>query len=217
MEKTTRDALASAGFETEQIVALESAEGDDLVQNWHQDRFTEVLGQVAGLAAFHIVRELKVETASTVDTAGRQLPDAPPYLKRDKSGNPVGYDPTDPTQFWTDPATGELWRWDGKRAHQYAGQKDAAGRVIPQQQYPFGKPNRVMIVKHRTVDGVAVPDPEEAAAADLGGYDWFHQGYGVWIGNGGKAYRDVPREVRRRVIDARARAFGGTNPAIVRA
>lgn len=217
MQTTISDALTASGFVEEDVLLLTEAEKDfGPVQNWPEARFTEILDAIKGLAAFSIVRASKV---ATVSRQGERavLPEKPPYLSVDRNGVPVGYDSTDPSQYWTDPGTAELWRWDGKRAQPLAGKKDEAGRVIPEQPYPYGKPHRVMLVSHMSVDGIAVPDPRQQAEADAKGYDWFHQGYGTWIGNGGKPYRDVPVELSRQVRAARERVFSGGNPAIVRA
>lgn len=210
MQQSIRAALGSNGFSDEDLKALTAAEKEHgPVQNWPQSRFTEVLDSVRGYAAFAMVeREKSAHVAE--ETPSRALPEKPPYLDRLED-----YDPTDPNQYWTDPATGELWRWDGKRAG--ARTKNQLGQMAPAQQYPNGQPRRVMLVPHTTIDGVRVPDSEGADEAIKKGYDWFHYGYGSWIGPGGKAYRNVTPEVRRRVIAARERMVGSGNPALTTA
>ena len=79
------------------------------------------------------------------------------------------------------------------------------------------QPHHVAIVRHHRVEGISVPDEQEAHDATADEFDWFHQGYGVWIGHGGKPYGEVTRERRARFLTAQARfRETGNNNAIVR-
>ena len=113
--------------------------------------------------------------------------------------------------------TGEHWRWDGKGRGPQPGKSKITGETPPATMFPNGEPHRVGIVKHTTVGGIRVPDEQDAHDANYEELDWFHQGYGVWIGRGGKPYGDVPREVRARFLQAQARLReSGNNNALVR-
>jgi hypothetical protein len=218
MDKTLSATLADFGFTEENVAALEAAERQHgMIQNWPGETFGEVLADdIRGRYAAMVVSREK--SGAPTDDANQvaRLPEKPPYLATDAKGVPKGYDPTDPSQYYTDDGTGEMWRWDGKRARSNEGKLNDDNKPIEPQRYPFGQPHRVISVPHQRVDGVAVPDPTETARANAAGYDWFHHGYGVWVGNGGKPYRDVSAEVRRRVRAAREQVFAGGNPAIVR-
>jgi len=169
------------------------------VINWPRSRFIETLGPKDGLAAFTVVRETKGST-EVMEQAIAALPEKPPYLEVDKNGVVLGYDPSDPSQFYSVPETGELWRWDGKREDGRGGRKsEITGEVIPSQKFPFGEPHRVMNVRHHMVAGVNIPNYQDAHDANSGGYDWFHHGYGCWVGGGGKPYGHVSAERHARV------------------
>lgn len=218
MNKSVIDALKDAEFTEEDIDLLGGAEADKgPVQNWPESAFKDVLPGPTAVAAAVVVRATKVGAAPEIAERSA-LPAKPPYLDVDKNGVPVGYDPHDPAQFWTDPRTGETWRWDGKREDGRGGKASSITKEqSPRQQYPYGQPHRVVQVKHITVRGVMLPDPQEAHDASMSGADWFHRGYNVWIGGGNKPYADVDPETRMRVKNAQESAGRTGNPLIRRA
>lgn len=207
MDKAIKDALLALSdvFDDEAIVNLELAEeaGYGLIQNWNLDQYREVLdGDVAkAVLARQAVTSLRVQDTEILTSTA--LPDFPPYLTRGLAGVPQGYDPRDPTQYWEDPNTGELWRWDGKR------------KTSPEDRWPHGEPHRVAVVRHRTVGGVPVPDEQEAHDANAQELDWFHRGLDTWIGHGGKPYGYVSREKRDAFLLAQARARNDQNNSLI--
>lgn len=209
MLKSIENALKGTNaFTDDDMTLLRIAEGDrGDMGNWSLGAFQEVFGEdvAKAIVAHTAVTAAKAPVAE--DAVQRTvLPEFPPYLDRDqKTGEPVGYDPHNPGQFWTDPDTGEMWRWDGKGRDWKQGQKNSLGQPVPRPVWPYGEPHRVVAVKHVTVDGVRVPDMQEAHDANSTERDWFHMGYNVWIGKGGKPYGDVDPEVRRRVLSAQER------------
>lgn len=212
MDKKLTAAFLNAGFTEDDTALLTEGEKEHgPVVNWQPSRFAELLGAIPAVAAEKVVREFK--TAIVEEPQRVSLPEKPPYLDTDVHGVPIGYDPSDPSQFWTDEATGEMWRWDGKR--QSKKETNLLGIRVAKQRFPYGEPHRVMAVRHTTVDGVPVPDPEDVKKAKLQSADWFHLGLGVWI-HGSKPYRDVSREKSRQVKAARERAGLAGNPVIQR-
>lgn len=214
MDATILTALRTTeAFSDEDLALLQEAEaarGD--VRNWPPSAFGEVLmGSTAqAVLARNLVREAKVGVAEELRSAVL-LPDAPPYLD-----DLADYNPADPTQFWTDPDTGEHWRWDGKGRGPQGIRSKITGETAPTA-HPSGEPHRVAIVRHTTVDGVRVPNEQEAHDANHEELDWFHQGYGVWIGRGGKPYGNVTRETRNRFLVAQTRSReADNNNALVR-
>lgn len=213
MEQPLIDAFLAAGFSEDDSLLLDEAEKEHgPVVNWPESRFVEVLGAIPAVAAVQVVRAFKTELVE--EARPTSLPNKPPYLDTDREGVPIGYDPRDPSQFWTDPSTKEMWRWDGKR--ETAKDINLLGLRVERQRYPFGQPRRVMAVRHTTVDGVPVPDPDDVRKAKVQGMDWFHLGLGVWM-HGVKKYRDVSPEKSRQVKAARERAGIAGNPVIQRA
>lgn len=203
----------AAGFTEDDLSLLNAGEEESgPVVNWPSSRFAELLGAIPAVAAEQVVRRFKTSVVEEARTT--RLPEKPPYLDVDVNGSPIGYDPSDPTQFWTDPATGEMWRWDGKR--QSKQDVNLLGFKVERQRFPYGQPRRVMPIKHTTVDGVPVPDPDDVRKAKLQGADWFHLGLGTWM-HGVKKYRDVSPEKSRQVKAARERAGIAGNPVIQRA
>jgi len=199
----TRDALERTGaFTPDDIELLERTEDGPrgTVTNWPVTSFQEVLDDVAkGIVAHQAMSLVKAGDAPSV-TNTVVLPDFPPYLAVGEDGKPVGYNPSDPSQYWTDADTGELWRWDGKgREVAGASRTNSLGQLIPVARWPNGEPHRVTLVKHLTVNGIRIPDLQAEIDANNAEHDWFHQGYGVWVGKGGKTYGEVPQEVRSRV------------------
>lgn len=214
MEATLLTALtATEVFSPEDLALLQEAEaarGD--VRNWPLSTFQEVFSRNSAQAvlARNLVRESKAAPLDELRTSA-VLPLLPPYLDDLDS-----YDPADPTQYWTDPDTGEHWRWDGKGRGKQGIRSLVTGETPPTAP-PGGEAHRVAIVKHTTVDGIRVPDEQEAHDANHEESDWFHQGYNVWIGRGGKAYGNVSRETRNRFLQAQARLRDtGNNNALVR-
>ena len=150
--------------------------------------------------AFTIVKEWKGNRGITQVLDEPGVPTEPPYL-----ANATDYDPTEPSQYFTSP-TGQMYRWDGKGRDWYQGKKGSDGQKMPKPRFaPWGEVHKVIIVKHVEFQGVRFPDPAEFPAALATGADWFHHGYGCWIGAGGKPYRDISREVSDRIKLAKER------------
>lgn len=213
MDKALTEQFISAGFTEDDVALIEEAEAEDgAVVNWSSSRFTDLLGAIPGVAAEQVIRRFK--TSVVEESRSSVLPEKPPYLDTDVNGSPIGYDPSDPSQFWTDPKTGEMWRWDGKR--QSKQEMNLLGIRVQNQRFPYGEPHPVVAVRHTTVDGVRVPDPDDVRKAKLQKADWFHIGLGTWM-NGIKKYRDVSPEKSRQVKAARERAGIAGNPVIQRA
>lgn len=161
-------------------LALQAAEEDIAV--WPQSRYGEIKGmsKAAAYVAYRTVHEF-VARQGVLEEKIVSIPDRPPYLD-----SPEQYDPTDPAQVWRAPETAQLYRWDGRR----------------DSRHPWGQVWPVMEVDHYLVNGVLVPDPDQARRAIDGGYEWFHKGYGCWIGIGGKPRGYVDRERREAVVRA---------------
>lgn len=201
MDQVIIDALErTQAFSDEDLEILAEAERDGYgpITNWNDGQFKELFGATGvakALVAQQTVSLIKVGEAEDIAAVAARIPEFPPYLERGLDGKPVGYDPHDPAQFWTDPSSREMYRWDGK----------GRGRVTPLDRWPYGQAHRVVLVEHRRApNGVLIPDEQQAHDANNRGYDWFHRGYNVWIGNGGKPYGDVPSDVRDRFRLAQA-------------
>jgi len=178
-EKALRDSPYEIGDEEVATLAKAEAERGPL-QNWPRSAFSEVLGNLKGLASFEVVRGVKMG-ATDDEPKAADLPERAPYLTYDAKGHAKDYDPHDGTQFYTDPDTAELYRWDGK-----------------------GKVHRVVQVSHSKFGGVLLPNEDDALAAIDSGAHWFHAGLGVWIGFGGKQLAEVSRDTRDKVAVALA-------------
>lgn len=206
MEKSVLEALAQSGaFTEDDIEAIELCEKEfGPIVNWNDAQYDEAVnGDVAKrIVAKNVVSLTKVATSEA--EARAEIPDFPPYLTKGAGGTVIGYDPHDPTQYWTDPVSGKMFRWDGKRDD--APVTNLLGQPVPRQPWRFGQPHEVAIVQHTIVDGVYVPDVQQAHNANADEKDWFHRGYNTWIGGGGKAYGDVSPEVRARFRAAQSRA-----------
>jgi hypothetical protein len=184
----------------EQLKLFEDEQGP--IANWPPLTFEDLFtGEIAkAIVARQAVSDAKVGLAPE---ASREtvLPEFPPYLSKLED-----YNPSDPSQFWTDPATGELWRWDGKgrspqvqvRGLPFGAPKQLSELPI----YKNGEPHRVVQVPHITVNGLRIPTLQGMQDANAQEYDWFHHGYGVWIGHGGKPYGEVDMQLRQRVLNA---------------
>lgn len=156
------------------------------IQNWPRPAFSEAIGSLKGLAAYEVVRDAKMGVAEEEEKSV-DLPERAPYLTYNAKGQPVDYDPRDGTQFYTDPETAKLYRWDGK------------GKVHP-----------VVQVSHSRFGGTLLPDESDALAAIDSGAHWFHGGLRVWIGYGGKQLAEVDPETRDKVkvaLAQRERAY----------
>lgn len=206
MDKELKDALlATEAFDAEDLELLDvGEEANGPIVNWSQDKFAEIFGSNAAkrIVAHQTVSMFK---SGPVIEAGAdvEIPDFPPYLARGQGGVALGYDPHDPSQYWTSPF-GEMFRWDGKRGT--GGERsEVTKEQAPRNPYPHGKPKRVTVVRHRAFDGVLIPDEQEAHDANAAGLDWFHRGYNCWVGDGGKPYGEVAPDVRQRFLAARDR------------
>lgn len=186
------------GFGEDVILTIADAETDrGSVQNWSRAVFDEVLGPLHGRAAFEVIRRLKVGDAESAEKKA-VIPLRAPYLVYGRDGKPEDYDPRDPSQFYTDPETGEMYRWDG------------TGRV-----------RRCTVVGHKRFGDTLLPNEEEASAAIEAGLDWFHRGLNVWIGYGGKQLAEATQEDRdavRVAMLARERRYenDGSRPFVGR-
>jgi hypothetical protein len=209
MENSVLEALAKTGaFTDDDIETLELLERDfGPIVNWSESQYDEAFH---GDIAKRIVAKNAVGLAKLVVTESDQraeLPQFPPYLEKGAGGAVLGYDSHDPSQYWTDPVTGKHFRWDGKRDN---GPKvNALGQPVPRQPWVFGQPHEVALVTHKIVDGVYIPDAQQAHEANNAERDWFHRGYNVWIGGGGKPYGDVSPEARARFRAAQTRDTQG--------
>lgn len=177
LDKDVMEALEEAGG------ALLNATLDDLQK-------LKGVGPATAYGVFTIVDRFKARAGVTdSESASTRIPKEPPYL----NGNPDNYDPTNAGQYWVDPRdAGVMWRWDGKR----------------ESLHPYGEVHRVVIVPHETVtvgrDDIRVPvrperQSDEVRGLVAAGAHWFHQGYGCWIGQGGKPLMDVDPAIRRMV------------------
>jgi hypothetical protein len=175
------------GLNEVQIARLADAALDDELTNWPREKFMDLegFGRTTAFASFQIIQSFKVPEARDI---GRriELPERAPYL----GAGGEGYDPRDPSQFYTVPETGEMYRWDGKRTAQY----------------PGGKRRPVIQMPHVVKDGVQIPDPDkvvetirEARRLDA---DWFHRGYESWVNPTGKPYSAVEPDKRAQVVRA---------------
>lgn len=221
MEQPILTALtATQAFSEEDFELLEAGEqaGYGLIQNWTMEQFREVLdGDPAkAYVAHHAVSTVKAGDIIQIGVES-SIPEFPPYLERGADGKPVGYDPHDPSQFWISPG-GERYRWDGKGRGEQGGRLLASTKeLVPNVDWPYGRPHRVAIVQHRaTPDGVLIPDLQQSHDANAQELDWFHRGYNCWIGMGGKPYGDVDPETRRRVISAQERYNENDAPLVRR-
>jgi hypothetical protein len=212
MDKELETALLATGaFDQDDIEMVDVAEqAHGPIANWGPDKYADAFGTNKAKQIIAQQAVAKFKAGPVVELAANVvLPDRPPYLGRGTLGEAIGYDPSDPSQYWTDPATGEMWRWDGKgrgeqqeRVYMDHGRSELRSTVA---QYPHGKPRRVVLVRHTSFDGVRIPDEQEAHDANAAGYDWFHHGYNCWITDGGKPTGDVSPEVRQRFLDTRER------------
>lgn len=173
------------GLNDRQIAVLAEASIEDELTNWPRERYLQLegFGPQGAFVAWQIIQQFKVPDAEKIREKV-QLPDFAPYL----GPNGEGYDPRDPTQFYTHPDTGEMWRWDGKRSAQY----------------PGGMRRPVVQMPHVERNGVQIPDPAQAAEvirqARALGADWFHRGYGSWVNPSGKPYSQVDPDKRAEVV-----------------
>jgi len=145
------------GFTDEDILmfAEHEAELEETVANWARHDFDEAIGPLKGRAAFDVIRQAKASIPGERKTSA--VPNRAPYLTY-KDGVATDYDPHDPSQFWTDPDTGEMYRWDGK-----------------------GERHRVVKVTHdRATGGALLPNDAAVLDAIASGSHWFHLGLGVW-------------------------------------
>jgi hypothetical protein len=197
-------------FTEADIATLEKAETKHgAIVNWPEKTFHDVLAENPAAAILARQAVAVAKASAVVEQRGEAvLPTFPPYLSKGKDGKPEGYDPHDPSQYWTDPESGEMYRWDGK----------GRGKAVPTDRWLNGQPHRVVIVQHRrSRDGVLLPDEQGALDANSQGHDWFHHGYGVWVGNGGKLYGDVLLETRNRFKIAQSQMPRGDTPLVLRA
>lgn len=182
------------GFDDNDMKSFAEGEAEHgPIQNWSRTVFDTVIGALKGRAAFEVVREVK---GGVVDDESRSavLPEKAPYLEYGRDGKPKDYDPRDGSQFYEDPDTHDLFRWDGQN------------RVHP-----------VVSVGHQKIGDVLLPRENEAALALASGKHWFHRGYKVWVGQGGKLLAEVDQESRDKVRVAlaqreRARENDGSVP-----
>lgn len=212
MDKDLRDALlATEAFDAEDVQLLEvGEEAHGPIVNWGPDKFADVFGaNKAQQIVAHQTVALFKSGPVTEASSSALLPDFPPYLKRGQNGEALGYDPHDPSQYYTDVLSGEMYRWDGKgrgeqveRVYMEHGRSEMR-RIVSQ--HPHGKVKRVTLVKHVLFDGMRIPDEQAAHDANAAGLDWFHHGYNVWIIDGGKPAGDVSPELRQRFLDTRER------------
>jgi hypothetical protein len=183
-------------FSDEQLEALREAAPE--LPNWPRSRY-EVLADFTPELAF-IAHQLVTSYIGQQAIERRPegtMPDRAPYLDRLED-----YDPTDPSQFYTH-VDGTLWRWDGKRGVGEDGTR-----------FPYGERHPVIVVDHVEVDGALVPRPDAVTAAIRLGYDWFHHGYGCWVGAGGATYRRVDPRASARMRAAQEQLGGGTATAL---
>jgi hypothetical protein len=158
--------LSEYGFGDDEILVLGDAEAiHGQIVNWSRAIFDEALGALKGRAAFEVVRSQKAGEVG--ESKAAKVPARAPYLTYNTRGEATDYDPHDPAQFYTDPDTGEQFRWDGK-----------------------GVMHRVTTVSHKRVGNTLLPDQDEALAAINAGLHWFHRGLNVWIGEGAKPLAD---------------------------
>lgn len=209
MNLDTKTLLESSDILSDEDILL-LGKGEDtfgtIVENWPLGTFEDALGDRArAFIAHSLVAQAKLGAAPELG-APTTMPDFPPYLQRGTDGKPMGYDPHDGSQYWTDPDTGEHWRWDGKGRGDPAkgapARRNSLGETVRESDWPFGQPHRVVLVPHDTVNGVPVPRVQEMHDANSQGADWFHRGYKCWVGLGGKLYSDVTPVQRQRVLAA---------------
>ena len=180
------------GFDADDVAQIEEGEAEHgLVTNWSRAIFDEVLGVLKGRAAYEVVRRVKSGASDAREQRTGAVPNRAPYLAYNADGAAVDYDPRDPSQFYTDPDTGEMYRWDGK-----------------------GERHRTVQVEHRRFGDTLLPVEDAALAAIESGFDWFHHGFAVWY-RGQKALADPTQDVRDKVRVAmllRDRTSDGSNP-----
>ena len=184
---------------------LEEA-GSDLLNATIDDlRELKGVGSATAYGVFTIVEQFKArQGVADPDSSTTRIPDEPPYL----NGDPSSYDPLNAGQYWTDPRDASvMWRWDGKRS----------------QLHPFGEVHRVVIVPHETVqvgnEDVRIPVRPERQSDELrglvaAGAQWFHHGYGCWVGQGGRLLSDV-LPARRRLVRMAAEQINQRAPVAV--
>ena len=187
------DALRETEVFSDEQIELAEAAGDDL-QAWTVERFMEIdFPRAEAMVAYRTVRTA-VEQYAVTEEVKLTIPEEPSYLSDtgkvpvfgkthedgtltvESDGTKGDYDPSDPTQFVT--VGDQMFRWDGKRSARF----------------PKGERHEVVIMPHKLVNGVHIPDAAQATAAKLAGHEWFHKGYDCWITGDGKPYGIVPRE-----------------------
>lgn len=200
MDKALKDAFLAVPdrvFDDTDIKNMELAEeaafGDP--GNWNVDVFKEVLecDPAKAIVARQVISQFRSDQAIERPNEQAIIPNFPPYLQKGTGtgkGAVIGYNPHDPSQYWVEPNSGKMYRWDGKRIEG------------PNDRWPYGEPRQVVIVKHTPVGDILVPDEQEMHNANVAEMDWYHHGYKCWIGKGGKAYGNVPREVRDALVVA---------------
>lgn len=173
------------GLNDRQIAVLVEASIEDELTNWSREKFEGLdgFGRQSAFVAWTVIQQYKVPDAERIRTRA-DLPETAPYL----GPNGEGYDPRDPSQYYTHPETGEMYRWDGKRSAQY----------------PGGMRRPVVMMPHVERNGVLIPDPEQVSdvirVARSKGADWFHRGYASWVNPSGKPYAMVDPEKRAEVV-----------------
>ncbi|KKL22953.1 hypothetical protein LCGC14_2430250 [marine sediment metagenome] len=176
-------------FSEEQIGLLEEADSD--LQMW---TIEEYKGIGFNPAEAIVARQTVRDTLGVIRPSDAVIPETPPYLKdvgyppvfgktTDDGGKTIkktasvgGYDPHDPLQFCI--VGDQKFRWDGKRSERFL----------------VGERHEIAIVEHNIVNGLLVPDMEQARKVELEGKQWFHRGYNCWISIDGKPLSRVPRE-----------------------
>ncbi len=206
-------AFAKTGLFDSSAIDRLAATGPEIT-NWSLLKFQDALGAQLGFIAHAATQTFVAAQAITVQKK-RVLPDAPPYLD-----DPGDYDATNPAQFYRH-IDGSLWRWDGKRGDQEASpggpDQEGAGLKEGRITYPWGERHPVMVVNHTDVNGVLMPrqgkpsDEGTAQEAIAMGADFFHHGYGCWVGPGGKRDGVVDVETARAVRAARETMESGAS------
>jgi hypothetical protein len=187
------------------------AEMGDRVFNASIEDLAESAGvdHSVGFAIFTIVERHKAGQGIARVDEPTLFPEQPPYLTSRMMHSPPHageYDSHNAGQFWT-AEDGKMYRWDGKRSSRF----------------PWGDRHRIVSVPHDSIEigreVVLIPMrneawPDETRALVLSGAaQYFHQGYGCWIGAGGKPLADIPTKRRALILSAQQQRDKGLQVA----
>ncbi len=189
----TLDALRKADAFTDEQIALFVKVGDNLPSRSAADFEAMGLNRAETVLAERTIHDT-VATFGVTEEVKVTIPEKPPYLKDfgwpaelgelDDDGNPEiikpassgDYDPHDSTQFVN--VGDQMFRWAGNRTTLR----------------PFGDRHEIAIIDHKSIDGVLMPNQEQARKAMADGKQWFNRHYNCWINVDGKPLSFVSRK-----------------------